>query len=72
MKNDLNYDEAFKKLEQLIGELEDGDIPLDKLSTKMKQANELIKICEGKLTAIETDVIETIKTTVVVKKKNNR
>lgn len=72
MKPDLTYDEAFNKLEQLVGQLEESNIPLDKLSEKVKQANELIKICEDKLTKIETDVTETIKATTSVRKKNSR
>jgi exodeoxyribonuclease VII small subunit len=70
MKTDLTYDEAFNKLEQLVGQLEEGDIPLDKLSAKVKQANEFIKICDDKLTKIETDVIEIIKATPQTRKKN--
>jgi len=70
MKPDLTYDEAFNKLEHLVGQLEESNIPLDKLSEKVKQANELIKICEDKLTKIEIDVTETIKATAPTRKKN--
>ena len=56
MKKDLTYSEAFSKLEELVGELEDGNIQLEELSAKVKQANELIVICEKKLRKIEGDV----------------
>ncbi|MDZ4845778.1 MAG: exodeoxyribonuclease VII small subunit [Chitinophagales bacterium] len=56
MKKDLTYSEAFSKLEQLVGELEDGNIQLEKLAAKAQQANELISICENKLRKIEGDV----------------
>lgn len=56
MKKDLTYSAAFTKLEELVGELEDGNIQLEELSTKVKQANELIVICENKLRKIEVDV----------------
>jgi exodeoxyribonuclease VII small subunit len=61
MKTDLTYSAAYAKLEELVAQLEDGNIPLDELSLKVKQANELISICENKLRNIQTEVNETIK-----------
>jgi exodeoxyribonuclease VII small subunit len=61
MKTDLTYSDAYAKLEELVGQLEDGNIPLDELSLKVKQANELISICENKLRNIQAEVNETIK-----------
>lgn len=58
MKKELTYDKAYEKLEQLIEELEDGDVKLDKLTTKVKEANELIAVCENKLRKIESEVHE--------------
>lgn len=63
MKNDLIYSEAYSKLEVLVEQLEEGNIPLDKLSAKVKQANELILICETKLRNIETEIKGTAKPT---------
>jgi exodeoxyribonuclease VII small subunit len=62
MKTNLTYSEAFVKLEDLVLQLEDGNIQLDKLSAKVKEAKELISICENKLRKIETEVNNTIKT----------
>lgn len=56
MKNELTYSEAFSTLQELVEELEDGNIQLEELSAKVKQANELITICEIKLRNIETDI----------------
>lgn len=56
MKSDLTYSDAFSKLEDLVEQLEEGNIPLDKLSTKVKQANELIVICETQLRNIQTEI----------------
>lgn len=61
MKKELNYSEAFSKLEELVEQLEDGNIQLDKLTEKVKQANELIAICESKLRDIDKDVKEAAK-----------
>ncbi|MEO6231061.1 MAG: exodeoxyribonuclease VII small subunit [Ferruginibacter sp.] len=60
MKTDLTYSEAFSKLEELVEQLEEGNIQLDKLSLKIKEANELIAICENKLRKIDTEVKEAI------------
>ena len=69
MKKELNYSEAFSKLEELVEQLEDGNIQLDKLTEKVKQANELIAICESKLRDIDNDVKETSKSATVKIKK---
>jgi exodeoxyribonuclease VII small subunit len=65
MKKELNYSDAFSKLEELVEELEEGNIPLDKLTPKVKQANELITICETKLRKIETEVNDATNTTTI-------
>ena len=62
MKSDLPYSDAFSKLEDLVEQLEEGNIPLDKLSTKVKQANELIVICETQLRNIQTEIKDATKT----------
>jgi len=56
MGKELRYSDAYAKLEELVEQLEDGNIPLDKLTAKVKQANELITICETKLRSIEKEV----------------
>lgn len=61
MKNELTYSEAFSKLENFVEQLEHGNIQLDKLSAKVKKANELIAICETKLRNIETEIKEASK-----------
>ena len=61
MKNELTYSEAFSKLEIIVEQLEDGNIQLDKLSMKVKQASELITICEVKLRKIEIDINDSTK-----------
>lgn len=69
MKNELTYSEAFLKLVAIVEQLEQGDIQLDKLSMKVKQANELIAICDTKLRDIETD-IEISTNTLTIKPRN--
>ncbi len=52
----MNYTEAFEKLEELLQQIERGDIRIDKLPEIVKQANDLIAICEERLRGIEERV----------------
>ena len=55
-KEELSYTEAFTELEDIVRELEQGEISVDELSEKVKRASVLIKICKDKLTSTEEDV----------------
>lgn len=56
MKEDINYTEAFAELENIVREIEQGDISVDELSEKVKRASLLVKICKDKLTSTEENV----------------
>lgn len=62
MKTNLTYREAFSKLEELVEQLEEGNIDLEKLSAKVKEANKLIAICETKLRKIDSEIKEALET----------
>lgn len=55
MKKEITYKEAFAQLEVLLEELENGQIDLEKLAEKVKEAKNLIAICEKKLRKVEQD-----------------
>ncbi len=54
--NESNYVEAFEELQEIVSEMETGNINIDELAIKVKRAAELIKICKSKLKATELDV----------------
>lgn len=56
-----NYTEAFGELQEIVSEIENGDISVDELSEKVKRAAILIKICKDKLTSTEGDVNKILK-----------
>jgi exodeoxyribonuclease VII small subunit len=56
MEKKISYTEAMKELEEIVAEIEQGEITVDTLSEKVKRASELIKVCKAKLTATEEDV----------------
>jgi len=69
MKNEITYTEAFAKLEELVAQLEEGDIQLEDLAAKIEQANELIAICEMKLRRTDDEVTSAIGNAVSKRKK---
>ena len=56
----MTYTGAFAKLEELVAQLEEGDIQLEDLAAKIEQANELIAICEMKLRRTDDEVTSAI------------
>jgi exodeoxyribonuclease VII small subunit len=52
----ITYSEAFTSLEKIVSQLEDDGIQLDTLAEKVKEATDLIKICESRLKKIENEV----------------
>lgn len=61
MNKEITYKEAFEELQQIVKEIEAGEISVDELSDKVKRATVLIKICKNKLTTTEENVEEILK-----------
>jgi exodeoxyribonuclease VII small subunit len=61
MRNKPNYADAFSELQQIVREMEEGEIGVDDLSEKVKRAAELIRICKDKLQHTEEDVQKILK-----------
>ena len=49
----MKYEEAIKRLEEIVSEIEGGKLDMDKIGESLKEARELIKFCKDKL--YETD-----------------
>ncbi|MBC8590568.1 exodeoxyribonuclease VII small subunit [Wansuia hejianensis] len=54
--NKLSYEEAIKKLEIILEELENEDLSLDKSIEKFKQGIELYKYCNSIISKTEGDI----------------
>ena len=61
MNDKPNYTEAFEELQEIVSEIEQGEISVDELAAKVKRAALLIKICKDKLTTTEEDVSKILK-----------
>ncbi len=57
----ITYTEAFEELQNIVMEMEEGEIGIDELSEKVKRAAELIGICKKKLHHAEEDVKSILK-----------
>lgn len=51
-----SYDKAYSELQQIVEELNSENVSIDKLSTKIKKANELIQFCKTKLRSVEEEL----------------
>jgi exodeoxyribonuclease VII small subunit len=61
MSEKPDYTEAFKELQSIVAEIENGQISVDELSEKVKRATTLINICKTKLTTTEKNVNKILK-----------
>jgi exodeoxyribonuclease VII small subunit len=51
-----SYEAALAELEQLVAQLESGELPLDKLMAGYQRGAELLKFCRSKLDAIDQQI----------------
>lgn len=50
------YDEAIKKLKQIVAQVEDNELDIDSLGVKLKEAQELIKYCKERLYKADEEI----------------
>ena len=61
MKNKkFNYQESYEKIESIVKDLESGEMEVDELSEKVKEAILLINLCKEKLRQTETDLDDSL------------
>ena len=59
---DMSYDEAIKRIEQIVGELEQSDaLSMDSYQAKAKEAKELLVFCQKQLTDWEGKMEDVLK-----------
>ena len=55
-KNPLPFEEALKKLEDVVDAMESGDLPLEKLIQRFEEGTRLVKMCQTKLEEAELKI----------------
>jgi len=56
MEPNISYTEAMKQLEEISRNISSGELDVDQLAAKLKQAKELVEFCKQKLQSVEADV----------------
>ena len=56
MAEEITYTQAFDELQKIVNQMENSEISIDQLDTKIKRASELLKICKDKLFKTEKSV----------------
>lgn len=52
----FSYDQAMKRIEEIVAQLEQDDRGIDELAALVKEASTLVKTCKKKLKATEEDI----------------
>jgi len=55
-KKEFSFNDAAHEIEDILRNIESGDLDLDKLSIEVKRASELIKQCHKKLKSTEDEL----------------
>lgn len=56
----FSFEEAMKKLEQIVNALESGQTSLDESLSLYEEGLKLVKLCEAKLKDVETKAVKLI------------
>ena len=55
-KKEFSFNEAVIKIEEILRNIESGNLDVDKLSAEVKTASELIRQCQKKLKTTEEEI----------------
>ncbi len=50
------YADALDELEEILAELEDGDVDIDRLAERVRRAAELLEVCRGRIEDARVEV----------------
>ena len=56
MDKKMTYEEAMKRLENIVKKMESGEMDIDSLADNLKEAKGLAEFCKTKLTIVEEEV----------------
>lgn len=57
----IKYEAAVAELEQILSQMESGQLDLDALTSKLKRAQELISLCKDRLTKTDEEIQKILK-----------
>ena len=56
----MKYEESIKKLEEIVDNMESGELDIDSINAQLKTAKKLIAECKNKLTKTEEEIKKTL------------
>ena len=56
MAKEIKYEEALSQLEDIVSKMESEELDIDELTTELKQAQKLVKLCKDKLTKTDKEI----------------
>ena len=56
MAKEIKYEEALSQLEDIVSKMENEELDIDELTTELKQAQKLVKLCKDKLTETDKEI----------------
>lgn len=61
MENNMKYEDALAKIEDIVRRMENDQLDIDSLASQLKQAQQLIKLCKDRLTAVDEEINKILK-----------
>ena len=52
----MPFEEALKKLEKIVDDMEGGELPLETMLSHFEEGTRLVKVCQGKLEEAELKI----------------
>ena len=60
-KKQIKYGEAIAEIEQILNQIEQEELDVDDLTSKVKRVSELLSLCRSKLRTTEEEVEKIMK-----------
>lgn len=51
-----SYSEAMTRLEKIVRQIDNNELEIDELASKLKEANQIIAFCSDKLTKVDAEI----------------
>ncbi|MFV0345308.1 MAG: exodeoxyribonuclease VII small subunit [Bacteroidales bacterium] len=61
MKKDISYSEVLEQIEEILSQIENGELDVDQIAEQVKKASNLFKICQSKLKGAQDEVEKILK-----------
>ena len=52
----MNYEDAVKRLEEIVKKMESDELGIDQMAAQLKEAQQLMRLCKDRLTKVDADI----------------